>query len=51
MSDAANMLVQLPDGTWAVLHRSMTWGEAIISLLLVALVVLKVYELWTRPRD
>ena len=46
-----DLLVRLPDGTYAVLHRSMTWGEAVIGLLLLALVILKVYELWTRPRD
>lgn len=36
----------LPDGTVAIVYASMTWGEATIILLLVALVVLKVYELW-----
>lgn len=45
-------LILLPDGTHAVIHRSMTYGEAVIALLLLALVVLKVYELWSnRPRD
>lgn len=45
-------LINLPDGTYAVIHHSMTWGEAVIGLLLLALVVLKVYELWShRPRD
>lgn len=39
-------LIQLPDGTWAVLERSITWGEAVIIMLLVALLFLKLYELW-----
>lgn len=40
--------VTLLDGTQAeaVLVRSVTWGEATIILLLAALVILKVYELW-----
>lgn len=38
----------LPDGTYAVLHRSVTWGEGVIIILLVALVFLQVYALWTR---
>jgi hypothetical protein len=49
--DGTDLLVLLPDGTYAVLHRSMTWGEVVIALLLLAILVLKVYELWTRPRD
>ena len=39
-------IITLPDGSQAVIIRSMTWGEAVIILLLTALVVLKVYELW-----
>lgn len=39
-------MVTLPDGTQAVIIRSMDWGQAVIILLLVALVFLKVYELW-----
>lgn len=41
-------VITLPDGSVAVLIRSMTWGEAVIILLLVALVVLRVYEFWAR---
>lgn len=41
-------LITLPDGTQALLQRSMSWGEAVIILLLTALVFLKVYELWAR---
>lgn len=44
-------LITLPDGTQATLYHSMTWGEAVIILLLVALVFLKVYELWAIRRE
>ena len=39
-------LSQLPDGTFAAVCRTITWGEALLVLLLVAIVFLKVYELW-----
>lgn len=48
MEQITDLLIQLPDGSWAVLHRSMTWGEAVIIILLTALVLLKVYELWSK---
>lgn len=38
--------ITLPDGTQAVLIRSLTWGEAVIILLFVALVFFKVLEMW-----
>jgi hypothetical protein len=41
-------LIQLPDGTWAVLNRSMDWGQVVIILLLVAMLVLQVFSLWQR---
>lgn len=41
-----SLLVQLPDGTWAVVQRSITYGEATIILLLVALLFLELYKLW-----
>ena len=43
--------IQLPDGTWAALSRSMDWGQIVIALLLVALLVLYLYDLWTRNRS
>jgi hypothetical protein len=42
--------IQLPDGTWSVIFRSMTYGEIVIILLLVALLILYIYDLWTRNR-
>lgn len=42
--------VQLPDGTYAALIRSVTWGESIVILLLVALLFLQLYEAWKRTR-
>jgi hypothetical protein len=39
-------IINLADGTQAVVIRSMTWGESVIILLLAALVILKVCELW-----
>lgn len=38
--------VQLPDGTWAAVERSITWGESVVILLLAALVFLELYRLW-----
>jgi len=46
-----DQLIQLPDGTWAVLHRGMSWGEATIILLLVVLVFLQVYQVWRSHRS
>jgi hypothetical protein len=37
---------ELPDGSIGIVYATMTWGEAVIIVLLVALVALKVYELW-----
>lgn len=48
MSDASIQLITLSDGTQAVILRSMTYGEATIILLLVALLFLKVVELWRK---
>jgi hypothetical protein len=39
-------IVKLSDGTYAVLHRSMTWGESMIIVLLAAMLFLQVYALW-----
>lgn len=41
-------IVTLPDGTYAVLSRSMTWGDMVIILLLVAMLVLQFYDIWRR---
>lgn len=42
--------IRLPDGTWAALSRTMTWGDIVVILLLVALLVLYIYDLWIRNR-
>jgi hypothetical protein len=42
---------QLPDGTAAIVRHEMTYGEAVIILLLVFLVLIQVYALWTRQRS
>lgn len=47
MEQITDLLIQLPDGTYAVLHRGMTWGEAVIIILLTALVLLRIYEVWS----
>jgi hypothetical protein len=44
---STTILIQLPDGTYAAINRSLTWGEAVIILLLVAIVFLQVYGLWS----
>lgn len=48
MGDQTTILVQLPDGTYAAIVQQMTYGEAAIFLVLVALLFLKVYEVWRR---
>lgn len=45
-----DLLVQLPDGTWAVVHQAMSWGDIVILLVLVALLMLYIYDLWNRTR-
>lgn len=39
-------LIQLPDGTWALVDRSLSYGEAAIIILLAAIVFIEVYKLW-----
>ena len=39
-------LYQLPDGSYAILLRQMSWGDAIVILLLGAMLFLQVYALW-----
>jgi hypothetical protein len=39
-------LITLPDGTQAMLIRSLTWGEGVIILLLTALLFLALYREW-----
>lgn len=39
--------IQLPDGTYAALERSMSYGDAVLILILVALLFLQVYALWS----
>lgn len=38
--------MQLPDGTFAVVERSITWGESVVILLLAALLFVELYKLW-----
>lgn len=42
--------VQLPDGSWAAVERIVSWGDAVIILLLAALVGLELYQLWRSTR-
>lgn len=42
------LFVQLPDGTFAAVSRTVDWGQIIIILILVALLTLYIYDLWTR---
>jgi ABC-type nickel/cobalt efflux system permease component RcnA len=39
-------IITLPDGTQGAILRSMDYGDAVIILLLAALLFLRVYELW-----
>lgn len=45
-----SQLVQLPDGSLALIQRTMTFGEATLILLVAALLFLELYKLW-RNRD
>lgn len=48
----ADQYILLPDGTWALVHRGIDWGELAILIILVALLFLKLYELWmAHPRS
>jgi hypothetical protein len=40
--------IQLPDGSYAALSRTMSYGDVVIVLLLVAVVFLQVYSTWRR---
>jgi len=40
----------MPDGSYAVLRQELTYGDVVIILLLVALVFLRIYELWISHR-
>jgi hypothetical protein len=44
--ETAQQLVLLPDGTYALIERSMSWGEATIIILLATLVFVELYKLW-----
>jgi hypothetical protein len=41
----------LPDGSLAIVRQEMSYGEVIIILLLVFLVLIEVYKLWTRQQS
>jgi hypothetical protein len=43
-----SQLVALPDGTYALIERSVTWGDATIILLLAMIVLIELYTLWHR---
>ena len=38
--------IQLPDGSYAMIARTMSWGEATLILLVSVLVFLELYKLW-----
>jgi hypothetical protein len=41
----------LPDGSLAIVRQEMSYGEVVIILLLVFLVLIEVYTLWTRQQS
>lgn len=47
-NEQTTTLVLLPDGSYGLVLHTLTYGEAVIILLLVALVFLKIYEVWRR---
>ena len=42
--------IQLPDGSYAAVTQSMTYGEVVIILLLGIIVFVELYKLW-RDKD
>lgn len=46
MTPDTNQYILLPDGTYAAVSRVLTFGDAVIILLLVALLFLAVYGVW-----
>lgn len=38
--------IELPDGTYAAVVASMTYGEIIVVLLLTVIVFVELYRLW-----
>jgi hypothetical protein len=38
----------LPDGTYGVVVQELTYGDMAVVLLLVALLFVRIYELWTQ---
>jgi hypothetical protein len=41
----------LPDGTAAIVRHEMTYGDSVIILLLLFLVLIQVYALWTHQQS
>jgi hypothetical protein len=46
--DGTVEIITLPDGSQAALIRSMSYGDVVVILLLVAIVFLLVYHIWRR---
>jgi hypothetical protein len=38
----------LPDGTYGAIVQELTYGDIAVILLLVALLFVEIYQLWTR---
>lgn len=48
---SGDQYTQLPDGTWAVLHQSLDWGQIVIILLLVAMLFIQIVTLWQQRHN
>lgn len=49
-STAHSQLVVFPDGTHGYLYQTMTYGDVVIIVLLVALLSVEIYRVWTSHR-
>lgn len=39
--------ITLPDGTTATIIKSITWGELVLMLLLLAILLMLIYQAWS----
>jgi hypothetical protein len=42
---------EMPDGSYAFVRQEMNYGDIVIILLLIALLFVHIYTLWTRQRS
>lgn len=48
--DQYTHLIRLADGSYAAIIRSLSYGDAVLILLLTAILFLQGFELWSRRK-